>query len=108
MNLLPFSVSSKVLAINATDVASASQPLPGHGNSVRIVNEGPDNCYFSIGEGEQIATLPPTLTPTSTCIPIPSGEDCTFTLPDTQTYNISAICRGTGTAVILVQVGEGW
>ena len=108
MNILPFSVDSKVLAINATDVASTSQPLPGHGDSLRILNEGPNNAYFSIGIGTQTATLPPTVVPNNTSVPIPAGEDCTFTLPNSDTYNISVICRATETARVIVQVGEGW
>lgn len=108
MNILPFSADSKVLAINATDVASTSQALPGRGNSIRILNEGPNNAYFSVGLTTQTATLPPTVTPNSTSAPIPAGEDCTFTLPSTDTYKISVVCRATETAVVIVQVGEGW
>jgi hypothetical protein len=107
MALIPFSVQSKTLPISVTSTASASTALPGvAGNSLRVVNEGPNVAFVSVGSGAQTATLP-NATPTATSTPILPGTDCTFTIPNDAIYNISAICRASGTATLDVQVGEG-
>lgn len=106
MNRIPFSATSKTLPISVTSTASTSTALPGQGNSVRCVNEGPSPCFISIGAGTQTATLP-NATPTGTSTPVLAGEDCVFTIPNDAIYNISAICRAAGTATLDVQVGEG-
>lgn len=104
---IPFSAQCKTLAINVTASASASVSLPSSGNSIRLVNEGPNNCYVSIGSGSQTATVPPTSSPVATSTPILAGTDITLSMPSDQIYNISAICRTAQTATLLVQVGEG-
>lgn len=106
MNVLPFSATSKTLPITVTSTASSSVALPGQGNSVRIVNEGPNTVFISIGSGAQTAVLPNS-TPTATSTPVLASTDVTFTIPNDAIYNISAICRAAGTATIDVQVGEG-
>jgi len=94
------------MPISVTATASTSTRLPGQGNSIRIVNEGPNVAFVSIGEGTQTATLP-NATATATSTPILSGSDITLSIPNDAVYNISAICRATGTATLDVQVGEG-
>ncbi len=106
MNLLPFSATSFTKPITVTSTASASTVLPGQGNSLRIVNEGPNTAFVSIGAGSQIAVLP-NATPTATSTPILAGTDITLSIPNDAIYNISAICRAAGTALLDVQVGEG-
>lgn len=106
MNQLPFSATSKTLPVSVTATASASTALPGQGNSIRIVNEGPNIVFVSIGAGAQTATLP-NATPTGTSTPVLNGSDVVFSIPSDAVYNISAICRAAGTATIDVQVGEG-
>lgn len=105
MNFLPFSAQSLTLPISVTSTASTSAALPGKGNTIRIVNEGPNVAFVSIGSGAQTATLP-NASPTATSTPIMPG-DVSLGIPADQVYNISAICRASGTATLSVQVGEG-
>lgn len=106
MQPLPFSASSKTAPITVTATASTSAALPGQGNTVRIVNEGPNVAFVSIGAGAQTATLP-NATPTATSTPVLAGTDVAFSIPNDAVYNISAICRASGTATLDVSVGEG-
>lgn len=106
MNSIPFSAQSKTLPISVTSTASTSAALPCAGNAVRVVNEGPNIAFVSIGSGSQVATLP-NATPTATSTPVLAGSDIILTIPNDATYNISAICRAAGTAALSVQVGEG-
>lgn len=101
----PFTAQSNTINITATTTASASVPLPGRGEVVRIVNEGASIAYFSIGSGAQTATLPST-TAKATSTPILAGTDMTFSVPDVAGLQISAI-TATGTATLDVQVGMG-
>lgn len=103
---IPFSCQSKTLPISVTATASTSTALPGAGNTVRIVNEGPNVAFISIGTGSQTATLP-NATSTATSTPVLAGTDITLSISNAATYNISAICRASGTATLDVQVGEG-
>lgn len=101
----PFNATALTLPVNVTSVASTSAALPAKGNSVRIVNEGPNVAFISIGAGAQTATLP-NASPTATSTPVMPG-DTTLSIPNDQIYQISAICRASGTATLSVQVGEG-
>lgn len=102
-----FTAQSKTKPISVTDSASTSTALPATGSSLRIVNEGPNDAFFSVGSGAQTATLP-NATPTATSTPVMAGTDMVFSIPDSTTaLNISAICRSGGTATLDVQVGEG-
>lgn len=103
MNLLPFTSQSNAIAISATATASVAVAMPGVGNSIRVVNEGPNIAFLSIGSG--LATVP-TGTAALTCIPCPVG-DITLGIVSGAGQTISAICRATQTAVLTVQVGEG-
>lgn len=98
--------ATRNLAVTAT--ASASITLPGTGSVIRIVNEGPNHAYVSIGSGAQVATTPST-TANFTSTPVLAGTDSTFTLPDGNgaRLQLSAICGGAGTATLDIQVGEG-
>ena len=102
----PFSATSKTLPVSVTATASTSTALPGQGNTIRIVNEGPSVAFVSIGAGTQVATLP-NATPTANSTPVLASTDITFTIPNDAVYNISAICRAAGTALLDIQVGEG-
>lgn len=101
----PFSATSKTLPISVTNTASTSAALPGVGNSIRLVNEGPSACFVSIGSGAQTAVLP-NATPTATSTPVLAGEDIILSIPVDSTLQISAITRSS-TATLDVQVGEG-
>lgn len=116
----PFSAQALTLPITVTATASSSTALPAVGNSIRIVNEGPNVAFVSIGTGAQTATLP-NATPTATSTPVLAGSDIVLTIPKPEAtatgsgggftaptpLNISAICRAAGTATLDVQVGEG-
>ena len=101
-----FSATSKTQDISVTSTSSTSAALPGQGNTVRIVNEGPNVCWVSIGTGSQTATLPATSSYVATCTPVPVG-DITLQIPNDQTYNIAAVTRAGQTARLSIQVGEG-
>lgn len=73
---------------------------------MRIVNEGPNVAFVSIGAGSQTATLPNS-TPAGTSTPILPASDIVLSIPNDKVYNISAICRASGTATLDIQVGEG-
>lgn len=103
---IPFSAQSKTKPISVTDTASSSTALPGQGNTLRVVNEGPNDAFISVGSTAQTATLPNS-TPTATSTPVLAGSDVSFTIPADSVLNISAICRSGGTATLDVSVGEG-
>lgn len=105
MNVQPFSCTAKTLPISVTSTASASTALPGQGAVVRIVNEGSNIAFVSIGADAQVATLP-NATPTGTSTPILPGSDIALSIPSDAVYNISAITR-TSTTTLDVQVGDG-
>ena len=107
MNVQPFSAQCKTLAIVVTSTASTSTALPSRGSVIRCVNEGPDNCYISIGTASQTATVPPTSSPVATCTVVLAGEDAVFGIPSDAIQNISVISRATKTATLIVSVGEG-
>lgn len=100
-----FSSQSGTILVAVTTVASASARLPASGNTIRLVNEGPNVAYVSIGTGTQTATLPGAVA-AATCTPVLPSSDITMSIPAGDTQNISAITR-TGTASLNVQVGEG-
>ena len=104
-NANPISAQCLSKPITVTSTASASMALPAQGNTLRIVNEGPNVAFISVGSGAQTATLP-NATATATSFPVVVG-DSSFTIPNDQVYNISAICRATQTATLTVSVGEG-
>lgn len=104
----PMTVNAPVIQIAATTTASASVNVPVFGNpqTIRLVNEGPDNCYVSVGPGSQTATLP-SGTASATSTPVLAGTDITLSLPTSLVQcQISAITAA-GTATLDVQVGLG-
>ena len=106
MSLLPFSAQAKTLPVAVTAAASTSTALPNAGNTLRVVNEGPNVAFISVGAGTQTATLP-NATPTATSVPVLAGSDVSFSISSVAVLNISAICRAAGTATLDVSVGEG-
>lgn len=100
-----FSAQAKSLPITVTSTASASAALPSSGKTLRIVNEGPNVAFISVGSGAQVATLP-NATPTATSVPVMPG-DTSLSIPADAVYNISAVCRASQTATLVVQVSEG-
>lgn len=105
MNVGPFTGQASCINVAVTTVASASVALPGVGDTVRIVNEGPNNAYVAIGPNAQTATLP-TTTAATTCTPVLANSDVSLSIPWVAGLQISAITR-TGTATLDIQVGTG-
>lgn len=105
MNVQEFDAQALTLPISVTTSASTSTALPAKGAVIRIINEGSNAAFVSIGSGTQVATLP-NATVTATSTPVLPGTDILLGIPSDAIYNISAITR-TGTTTIDVQVGEG-
>ncbi len=106
-----FSAMALTLPISVTATASTSVALPDSGSYVRIVNEGPNAAFVSIGSGTQTATLP-NATSTRTSTPVLAGEDVILGIGpvdfgSASVLNISAICRAANSATLDVQVGVG-
>lgn len=106
---IPFNSKAKVLQINGTSTTSVSTALPGQGNILRLVNEGPNNCYISITNKDitAAATLPSTSTAANTSVPVLAGSDISLSISPYEVQNIAVICRAASTCVLLVSVGEG-
>ena len=104
--ITPFSAQASAISASVTASASASTPLPAKGNTLRVVNEGPNVAFLSIGAGAQTATVP-SGSAAQTCMAVLASSDSTFTIPNDAVYNFSAICRAAQTAVLTIYVGEG-
>jgi hypothetical protein len=106
---MAFNATSPTLAIAVTAAASTSIGLPGIGDAVRVINEGPNIAFVSIGVGSQTATLPVTALPGGvTSTPILNGTERVFAINNQlTTLQISAICRAASTATLDIQVGFG-
>lgn len=105
MNVQPFPCACLTLPITVTTTASTSTALPIQGEVVRLINEGANAAFVSIGSGTQTATLP-NATSTRTSTPILPGTDITLSIPADAVYNISAITRQ-GATTLHAQVGSG-
>lgn len=109
----PFSATALGITVAATSSALTAVALPvgadvlGSGNSIRIVNEGPNICFIAMGTSAVLATLPATGAGVTTCTPVLSGEDIILTRTPLVDRFISTICRASGTATLTVHVGEG-
>lgn len=105
--MIPFYSQAKTFKIDVTATASTSKSLNNSEYStVRIINDSYSTVFLSIGNGDQVATLPST-TAAKTCTPILGQSDITLSIPIGIALNISAICKASETATIYVQVGEG-
>lgn len=102
---IPLNADAPCIQVAATTAASAAVNLPSTGNTVRILNEGPNTAYVAISSTAALATVPGA-NAARTCTPVGAGEDVSFTIPATTQMSISAI-TATGTATLDVQVGEG-
>lgn len=104
---LPFDSKTRTLSIAVTSTASTSIAMPGQGGTVRIVNEGPNIAFVSIGTGVRTAVLPSAVTPAGSSTPVLASSDISLSIPSDAVLNVSAICRAAGTATLTIQVGEG-
>lgn len=104
--LRPFPADSTTIAISVTS-ASSDTVFAIPGNSGRFVNEGPNNCYISVGVGAvQTATVPGS-SGVRTSTPLLAGSDVILTIPYSTALHVGAICRGSQTATVIVSTGEG-
>lgn len=103
---IPFDAQANAITLAVTSTASVSVALPNLGNTLRIVNEGPNIAFIATGASAQVATLP-TTSAANTCTPVLAGSDVSFTISNIAVRQISAICRAAGTAALTIQVGEG-
>ena len=106
MQMLPFTLRTYTLPISVTSTASTSTALPNLGNTLRVVNAGPNIAYISVGSGSQTATVP-NATTTVTSVPVLAGSDVSFGISNAAVLNISAICDTNNTATLYVSVGDG-
>lgn len=105
MNVQPFSCRCLTLPISVTTSASTSTALPAQGAVLRLVNEGANMAFVSVGSGTQTATLP-NATTTYTSTPVLPGSDIVLSIDPTAIQNISSITRSGATTLHAV-VGEG-
>lgn len=111
----PFAADADSIAVSVTSTASTSAALPNVGNVLRIVNEGTNIAFFSVGTGTQTAVLPGAAGLNTATAVLP-GTDVVFSIANPQPnnslvaptpLNFSAICRAAVTTTLIVQVGEG-
>lgn len=106
MNNNLFSAQATTFALTAGTVASTPVQMSFRGNSIRIVNEGPNVAFVAISPAATSATVPGALPGTTSCTPVLPGSDVTLGMCNNLNF-ISAICRAAGSAVLSVTVGEG-
>lgn len=108
MIVAPFTATCNGKSVAGTDSSLTAVVLPtGAGNQVRVVNEGPNVCFFALGAAGVTATLPTTGNGVKTCVAVLAGEDIILTRSPLVDLYISTICRSGGTATLSVYVGEG-
>lgn len=100
-----FSAQSKVLTFAAATTPPTPKQMSNSGNSLRVVNEGPNAAFIAVGDtsAAAIAVLPVDGGVLS-CF-VAAGADVTFSIPNDTAKFVSAICR-TGNAVIEFYAGE--
>ena len=103
-----FSDRAPGISVSATAVALTAVALPhSDGNSIRIVNEGPNIVFVALGASDVLATLPATGAGTRTCTPVLSGADVVLRRDPQIDKFISTICRAAGTATLTVHIDVG-
>jgi hypothetical protein len=101
----PFTAGAQCFSVALTTVSSTSVVLPNAGDTIRLVNEGPNTAYVSIGTGPQVATVPGAVA-ANTCTPVLAGSDVTFSIPPSNAVQLAAVVAQ-GSALLNVQVGNG-
>lgn len=100
-----FSAQSKVTTFSAATTPPTPKQLSNAGNTLRVVNEGPNAAFIAVGDtsAASIAVVPADGGVLS-CF-VAAGADVTFSIPSDSAKFVSAICR-TGTAVMEFYAGE--
>jgi hypothetical protein len=100
-----FSAQTKVKTFSASTAAPTPVQMPNAGNTLRVVNEGPNAAFIAVGDTQatSIAVVP--VDGSVLACYVASGADVTFSIPGDSAKFVSAICR-TGTAVMEFYAGE--
>ncbi len=114
--MILFEADALGIGITATATALTAVALPaGDGNSLRLVNEGPNNFFYALGltSASTTATLPPAASTTAdtsirTCGCVLAGSDITLRIDPTKHRFFSTICRAglTATGMIYRSTGQ--
>lgn len=99
-----FSAQSKVTTVSVTTTASAAVQLSNPGNTLRVVNEGPNAAFIAVDDRSTVTATVPSNGVTTSCY-VAANADVTFSIPNDSAKYVSAICR-TGTAVMEFYAGE--
>ena len=102
----PFNINADTFKISVTTTSSTSKII-NTGSTIRLYNAGDSDCFVSVGQGSQTATVP-TTTAVKTCIPIGAGSDITFNMSyvsGSDSVQIAAISESSTT--LYVSVGDG-
>ncbi|MEH6435786.1 hypothetical protein [Massilia sp. DD77] len=106
MNKL-FSAQAKGQRVNAgAGTGAVSVALGMTGASVRVVNHGPDDAYFAIGDGQQVAKVPQA-DPEWGCVAVLANSDITLGIASSVNPLQFATRTEAGTAVLDVYVSTG-
>lgn len=102
-----FSAQAPGKRISASTVSgAASVSLERAGGSIRIVNHGPNDAYFAVGDGQQTAYVPGA-TGQVGCVAVLAASDVTLGISSSVIPLQFAARTETGTAVLDVYVSTG-
>lgn len=103
-----FSAEAKGRRFSAT-TASGGTPvrLDAVGTSIRVVNHGPNDAFFAVGDSAQTATIPAAGVAVATCMSVLAQSDITLGLKNTNAQKMFAIRTETGTAEVDVFISDG-
>jgi hypothetical protein len=104
-----FSAEASGKRLAATTISGGgSVSLDTVGTSIRVVNHGPDDAYFSVGDGVQTATVPVSGTvAVATCTAVLAHSDITLGLKAGNAPKQIAARTESGTATLDVYIANG-
>lgn len=106
MNKL-FSAQAQGKRVTAsTSSGAVSVSLERTGASVRVVNHGPDDAYFAVGDGQQVASVPGAIAAAG-CVTVLANSDITLGIASGVNPLQFAARTEAGTAVLDVYVSTG-
>lgn len=102
-----FSGQARGQRVNATTGSGAtSVPLSMTGASMRVVNHGPDDAYFAVGDGPQVALIPAAAGAPG-CMAVLANSDITLGIASGVLPLQFAARTESGSAVLDVYVSTG-
>lgn len=103
-----FSAEAKGKRVSATTSSGGTSTLlDSVGSSIRVVNHGPDDAYFSVGDGAQTATVPAGGVAVATCAAVLAMSDITLGLKISNAPKQFACRTNSGTAELDVFISDG-